>query len=135
MKGNRGCLERGWVNIQDVSHCGNNKCESCNMIAQAIKNSVGMFKIRYVDREGNPVEPPTEYDNWGLITELSPQMKENLKEFNESIKETANRIVYEQIKKEYMQPYNKQSIVDRIKEAQEEYNKLLDDLNKETPSD
>ena len=44
-------------------------------------------------------------------------------------------VVYEQMDNGCIRPYDKQSIVDRIKEAQEEYNKLLDKLNKETPSE
>lgn len=83
--------------------------------------------VRFLELIANSVgETITEY-HWreacGLIAGIDPYKKDS------------PIVVYEQMDNGCIRPYDKQSIVDRIKEAQEEYNKLLDKLNKETPSD
>lgn len=44
-KGFRGCLERGLVDVNNFSHCGDNKCESCNIVNRIFKEQAA--KLNY----------------------------------------------------------------------------------------
>lgn len=42
--GKRGCVKRGWVNISDFSHCGDDECPSCNAMSKALKEEIESLK-------------------------------------------------------------------------------------------
>lgn len=44
IRGLRGCITRGAVDINDFSHCGNNDCPSCNLYTKTFINSVNNLK-------------------------------------------------------------------------------------------
>jgi hypothetical protein len=51
LKGVRGCITRGYVDLNDFSHCGNNKCSSCNMVRQALEDEITRITFKPYDNE------------------------------------------------------------------------------------
>lgn len=35
--GLRSCLTRGWIDINDASHCGDKSCSGCNLVSECIE--------------------------------------------------------------------------------------------------
>lgn len=44
--GYRGCIVRGYVNIDDFSHCDNDRCESCNMVNKALEDVITQMNFK-----------------------------------------------------------------------------------------
>jgi hypothetical protein len=40
ISGARGCIIRGWVDVMDFSHCGDESCPSCNMMSEALNREM-----------------------------------------------------------------------------------------------
>lgn len=49
IRGRRGCIVRGSVDLQDFSHCGNNTCPSCNMMKQALEDEIKRINFKLFD--------------------------------------------------------------------------------------
>lgn len=43
LKGARGCIIRGAVSLDDFSHCGDEKCPSCNMVNETLSDAFTDF--------------------------------------------------------------------------------------------
>lgn len=44
IRGLRGCITRGSIDINDFSHCGNKDCPSCNLYNRAFSNTINNLK-------------------------------------------------------------------------------------------
>ena len=45
ISGVRGCITRGWVDIMDFSHCGDESCPNCGMMQEALNREMtALFK-------------------------------------------------------------------------------------------
>jgi hypothetical protein len=51
LKGVRGCSTRGYVDLNDFSHCGNERCSSCNMVRQALEDEITRITFKPYDNE------------------------------------------------------------------------------------
>jgi hypothetical protein len=51
IKGSRGCITRGYINLNDFSHCGNERCSSCNMVRQALEDEITRITFKPYDNE------------------------------------------------------------------------------------
>lgn len=51
ISGYRGCITRGYVDIQDMSHCGDITCPSCNLMKKALEDEVQIATFKFYDND------------------------------------------------------------------------------------
>lgn len=60
LTGFRGCIIRGGIDMNDFSHCGNEKCVSCNRHRDVLQNVMEKFvseiKIKLEEKNNGNIE-------------------------------------------------------------------------------
>ncbi len=51
IKGSRGCITRGYVDIGDFYHCGDERCSSCKMVRQALEDEITRITFKPYNNE------------------------------------------------------------------------------------
>ena len=51
IKGIRGCITRGFLDIGDFSHCGNSGCNECNFMQKVLRDEVLRINFKPYDNE------------------------------------------------------------------------------------
>lgn len=48
-KGYRGCITKGYVDIQDMYHCGDITCPNCNLMKKALEDEIQRATFKFYD--------------------------------------------------------------------------------------
>ena len=48
-KGYRGCITKGYISLDDFSHCGDITCPSCNLMKKALEDEIQRATFKFYD--------------------------------------------------------------------------------------
>ena len=98
ISGKRGSTTRGWVDIMDFSHCGDERCPSCNQARKALKDAMAEQMSEY---------SPSSYISDEVGQWEMPGKKPTIEEIRENVKKIFGEGLWNTPSKENIIPYVK----------------------------